>query len=423
MARFLPASLVLATPFLLMLGCSSSSDSPPASTPSDQDAAAQEGGNDDVTTEDAPVEAPAPTKATFVSEQSITIASTTTDHLAFPDVTRLKDGRILLVYRQGASHVDATGRIMKQFGTADGLTWTQPEVLYDEKDIDDRDPSVTTLSNGDVLVDYFQYKVMKLADGDMSVHHIFVGRSSDDAATFGPFTQVNPGSMSPSNPKLSSTGRWVDDTNQELMVQACSSAVLEVGGELILPAYGGNPLNLKDLAHCPKSTITMYTSTDGVKWAEKPLTFDLLNTWLQEPALLRLANGTTLMQVRTAKGASPSNPGKMMQATSTDDAKTFSALTSFPFVGHAPELAQMKSGLVLSGYRQLDDAYTQEWVSFSWSLDDGKTWSEPVQVEDCGAQECGYPSILELDSQRFLFVYYAPGGAAIQAVVYKYTLE
>ena len=410
--------------------CGDDSDSTPEPTPtpdasSEQDAAPDddaEAGISDVT-DASESEAAVPTKATFQVDQSLDIATVATGHLAFPDMTRLPDGRILLVYRQGAKHVDNSGRIMKQYGTSDALTWTAPEVLYDEEGIDDRDPSVATLANGDVWVNYFQYKTYALTDGTMSAHHIFAARSTDQGKTFGAFVQVNPGSMAPSNPKLNAEGRWVDDTDTELFVQASSSALLELGGELVVPSYGGYPLNLKDLAHCPKSWITLYKSVDGQSWAEEPVAFGATTTWLQEPALLRLASGRVLMHVRTATGSTPSNPGKMKQAVSTDEGATWSALEDFPFVGHAPELAQMKSGLLLTAYRELNDAYTQEWVSFSWSLDDGDTWSEPVRVQDCGASECGYPAILELEGQRFVLAYYAPGGKAIKAALYQYSLE
>ena len=422
----------LAVLALLLCSCGSDADNTSQQAASDAGQDEQEAGlgqqdagqdEQEAAAVEASPEAAAPTKAAFAVESTLTLASTPGRHLAFPDVTRLKDGRLLLVYREGASHVDASGRIMKEFGTSDALTWTAPEVLYDEPSIDDRDPSVATLSSGDVVVNYFQYKTMKLADGTMSVHHIFVGKSADDGKTFSPFTQVNPGSMSPSNPSLSPTGRWVDDANQELVVQASSSAVVELGGELLIAAYGGPPLNLADLAHCPKSTITLYASKDSSQWDERPIDFGSALTWLQEPSILKLASGTTLMHMRTATGSSPSNAGKMQQSTSPDDGKTWTARTSFPFIGHAPELAQMADGLVLSGYRELNDAYTKEWVSFSWSLDDGATWSEPVQVEDCGAVECGYPAILELDAGRVLFAYYAAGGSAIKGVIYKYTLQ
>lgn len=389
------------------------------------DAAAADGvGDEDAAeTSDAAAEAAAPSKATLAAQQTFTIATTPGRHLAFPDLARLKDGRILLVYREGATHVDPSGRIMKQFGTSDASQWTSPEVLYDAPDIDDRDPSVATLPSGEVVVNYFQYKSLKLADGTLSVHHIFLGTSTDDAATFGPFKQIDPGSMAPSNPKLSAAGRWVDDAEQELIVQASSSAVVELGGEYVVASYGGPPLNLADLAHCPKSTITLYASKDLAEWDERLLDLDSSTTWLQEPSLLRLASGKTLLHLRTATGSSPGNPGKMQQASSPDEGKTWAGRTSLAFIGHAPELAQLTSGLLLTGYRELNSAYTQEWVSLSWSLDDGVSWSEPVQVEDCGASECGYPAILELDAGRFLFAYYASGGSAIKAVVYHYTLE
>jgi hypothetical protein len=404
----------------LACACSSSDSSPPEST--EADASDLDASDESPDSADAPAEAVAHTKASFTAGETVTIASTG-KHLAFPDLTRLKDGRILLVYREGASHVDASGRIMKQFGTADGSQWTTPEVLYDEPGIDDRDPSVATLSSGDVVVNYFQYKTSSLADGTMSIHHIFVGKSSDDAQTFGPFVQIDPGSMAPSNPKLSSTGRWVDDADQELIVQASSSAMIELGGEYVVASYGGPPLNLADLAHCPKSTITLYASIDLATWQERPLALDSATTWLQEPSVLRLASGKTLMHMRTATGSSPSNAGKMQQTISADDGKTWSERTSFPFIGHAPELAQMASGLVLTGYRELNASYTQEWVSLSWSLDDGATWSDPIRVEDCGAVECGYPAILELDADHFLFAWYASGGSAIKAVIYQYSLQ
>lgn len=372
---------------------------------------------------DAAPDAPKPTQASFKVEQTFAIASTTNGHLAFPDLTRLADGRLMLVYRQGASHVDASGRIMKQFGASDGVTWTTPEVLYDAPGIDDRDPSVMTLSNGDVLVDYFQYKTVSTADGTMAVHHIFAGRSSDNGKTFGAFAQVDPGSMSPSNPHLDTAGLWVDGQSQPLFVWACSSPIVELGGQLVLPAYGGHPLNLANLAASPKSRISLFVSGDGQSWTAEPvLTNDAASSWLQEPALLPLSSGTTLMQMRTADGTSPSNAGKLMQSTSPDG-KSWSPPGSLPFVGHAPNLVELPGGLVLSAYRLLDDALTKESVAMSWSLDDGGAWSDPIQVADCGAVECGYPSMIELSPGRFLLVYYAPGGTSIEGVIYSYSLS
>ena len=328
---------------------------------------------------------------------------------------------MLIVYREGKSHVDDTGRIMKQFGTADGVTWTPPEVLYDEPVIDDRDPSVSTLANGNVVLTYFQYKTIVATDGEFAVGHVFVATSSDDGQTFGALTQVDPGSMSPTNPKLNAMGKWVDDANREITLYACSSPVLERNGQWTLPAYGGAAIS----GASPKWTLSMFeTSTTGSTWTEtRTLENALPDAWVTEPSLVRLASGKTLMHFRTADGESAGNAGKMMQSVSTDDRKTWSTPTPFSFVGHAPELAQFSSGLVLSAYRELDDELTREKVAFSWSLNEGSTWSDSIQVIDCGGSECGYQSIVELDRERFLLAYYAPGGKAIKAVIYRYSLE
>lgn len=403
---------------LLLSACGSSSADHPQAPDAGQEAAPPDAAADAVP------DAPKPTKASFKVEDTFTIASTSSGHLAFPDLARLADGRIMLVYRQGASHVDPSGRIMKQFGTADGKTWTAPAVLYDAPGIDDRDPSVATLSNGDVIVDYFQYKTVSTADGTMAVHHIFTGRSTDNGKSFGPFVQADSGSMSPSNPHLDSTGIWVDGQNQPLFVRACSSPIIEMGGQLVLPAYGGHPLNLADLAASPKSRISLFVSSDGQTWTEQPvLTNQATSSWLEEPVLLQLADGTTLMQIRTALGSSPSNAGKLMQSSLSPGAKSWSAPISLPFVAHAPNLIQLDGTLVLSAYRLLNDAYTTESVAFSWSLDDGGKWSDPIQVVDCHAVECGYPSMVGLGAGRFLLVYYAPGGTAIKGVIYDYSLS
>lgn len=405
--------------------CGSEESVSPGLQPPDADAGV-DAVQDDVGAE-AAVEsgAEAATEASFSVEQSFSIASVLSGHLAFPDLTRLADGRLLLVYRQGASHVDSTGKIMKQLGTADGLTWTDPEVLYDEPGTDDRDPSVTTLPDGSVLVTYFQYRILSVPDGTLAVHHCFAGRSQDNGATFGAFAQIDPGAMDPPSPVLDAQGHWVDANGEPITVQGCSSAAVEWNGKLVLPTYGGQSLNQANMAASPKSRIWLYESSDsGSTWTGSVAAADLApDHWLEEPALLVLDDGRALMHWRTASGASPGNPGRMMQVGWDDGAGAWTGPTEFSFVGHAPELAQLSSGLVLSGFRELNDTYTHEYVSFVWSLDRGATWSEPVRVKDCGTSECGYPAIEDLGDSRFLLVYYAPGGKAIDAVVYRVELK
>lgn len=122
----------------------------------------------------------------------------------------------------------------------------------------------------------------------------------------------------------------------------------------------------------------------------------------------------------TAAAASPSSPGNLYQTTSSDEGQSWSDYDDLGFIAHAPELMQLGNGVVVSAFRALNSRYTAESVSFVYSLDGGATWSEQVLVEACGSVECGYPGLLELAGNRFLIVYYAPGGIAIKGATYTF---
>ncbi len=360
----------------------------------------------------------------FQRDEQFVIYDGNGTHLAFPDVTRLENGKLMIVFRQGNSHVDSTGKIMKLFGEADGLTWQEePFVLTDVSGMDDRDPSVATLSNGRVLVNYFQYKTHSFTEGSVSLHHIFTTQSENNAASFGSLIQVDPGEMSPTEASLNDQGLWTDGNDEPFIIMASSSSVVEMENRWLLPAYGANALNLSALASMPRSRISLYESTDnGQHWTEQPVMHDeASDVWLMEPALLRLKDGRLLLHVRTAEGNSPSNPGPLKQSISDDNGQSWSSWSDFPFIAHAPELLQVENGAILSAFRWLNDAYSAEDVSFVVSLDGARSWSERIVIEDCGAAECGYPGLLQLDDGRLLVVYYSPGGRQIKAAIYSMT--
>ena len=46
----------------------------------------------------------------------------------FPVLLRLKTGRLLVVYRYGASHIDVRGKLAVSWSDDDGRTWSSPRV-------------------------------------------------------------------------------------------------------------------------------------------------------------------------------------------------------------------------------------------------------------------------------------------------------
>jgi hypothetical protein len=336
-------------------------------------------------------------------------------HLAFPDVARMPDGRLLLVYRQGTSHVDDSGRIVAREGSADGRTWSEPRVLVDTPGVDDRDPSIAVLPNGEVLLTWFPYWRHPLEGGTLVLHQVFAAKSLDGGRTFGEAVPVSGGPMSPEGVRLGEAV-WLGE-GEPIRVAACSSPAVEVGGSPVVPAYVGNAVDLGNLGNAPRSRIALLRQADGV-WGEDlvlPEVWD--DVWLQEPALLPLHDGRLLLHIRTARGDSPSSPGPLAQAVWRDGAWT--GWEDLGLVGHAPDLLEVADGTILSAIREVDDAFTTARVSVLWSTDRAASWSEPLRLLDCGEEECGYPSLLPLEEDRVFIAWYGLGGRRIETAVLR----
>lgn len=359
-------------------------------------------------------------------DSSFIIRKLDSGHVAFTDVVRMQDNRLLLVYREGLTHVDTSGKIIKHFGSADGKTWSEPMILFDEKGIDDRDPSVEVLNNGKVIINFFKY-----VRGDWinnpAIIHIYTGESHDNGQKFTDFFQIDKGDMLINNYQISKDSIWIDSTGNELTGKASSSGIIRFGDKLLLPAYGGYPLVRRPNTRVflsPQSKIYIFESiNNGTTWKEKELDIPGSDTvWLQEPSLLNSGDSLLIMHIRTAEGQSVFNPGKMAQSISADGGNTWTELQYFSFIGHSPELYRLSCGVIISGFRYMNDEYTTECVAFIYSIDNGKTWSEPFFVEYCGEEECAYPAFQQLDNNKFLMVFYGNNGHTINGSIYRFEI-
>ena len=386
------------------------------------DAGAPDGGDVDTDTDTWP-DLTGKECAFALSAAPLAIRAEPSGHVAFPDVARLPGGEILLVYREADEHgVDPVGRIVRQVGAADALEWSEPEVLHDTPDIDDRDPSVTVTADGEVVVNWFQYVYEATDDGDLGVHQVFFGRSDDLGATLAETSMVPSLSMDYPGAYVGDDELWLDAAGDPVVVTACSSPVREIGGGLFVQSYGGYAWNTANPA-APRSRISLFTSGDGGgTWTESPIADgQAADTWLQEPSLLALGPNRWIVQLRTADGMSPGNPGNLWQTTTDDGGATWSGYEDLGFVGHAPYLYRLSNGVLVSAFRWLNDAFTSTNVDFIYSMDAGVTWSELVPILDPQVVEVGYPSILELEGDKMLVVFYV-GGTTIRGAIYDFAL-
>ncbi|MEV6646860.1 sialidase family protein [Amycolatopsis sp. NPDC051371] len=111
-----------------------------------------------------------------------------TQHSAFPDVTRLPDGTLYVVFRQGSNHyVNRDGFLRATASHDDGRTWTAPAtVVAASAGTDYRDPSVSLSRTGTTLyLTYFKGTTAVGAAGS------FFRSSADNGATWSAETRID----------------------------------------------------------------------------------------------------------------------------------------------------------------------------------------------------------------------------------------
>lgn len=335
--------------------------------------------------------------------QTVVAHKATDKHLAFTDIEKTNDGKLLLVYREGDGHVEPNGRIMKQFGGLDGLSWDAPIELYNDKTYDDRDPSIMRLSNGDILLTFFKYHLS--SDKQKSVPnivHTFFARSKDNGNSFSEPIQIDPGKMSYGKEELyKKENLWYEKSNKNRLVpfKASSAAIVEGAGEkLFLPSYGVSPGLY--------GAISLGVSGDnGKTWSyQNVLEGSDEQLDLNEPALVMVDGSHWIMHVRTQKEG-----GYSYQTQTFDGGKSWSPYKNLGFIGHSPELIKLSNGVVVAAYRLIEVAgekISGVKVALKYSKDKGSSWSDFIIVEDCGLNECGYPGLLELSNGKLAVSYY-----------------
>jgi photosystem II stability/assembly factor-like uncharacterized protein len=301
---------------------------------------------------------------------------------AFPDVCRLRDGRLMAVFYAGYGHVALPserlprgGRIVYCFSSDEGRTWSDARTLFDSPD-DDRDPSIVQLRDGRLLCNFFSLRKKENADEG---ERAWIGLGSWLVES-------------------SDQGRTWSEPRQVSRDYYCSSPVRELAaGKLILGLYRQDEKG---------SNGAVVLSEDGGKtWGS---VIDIPNGGYKldaETDIILLKDGTLLAAQREPKIT-------MCWSRSKDGGKTWSISQPFGFPGHCPYFLRTKDDIIVLAHRLPQ-------TSLHSSLDEGKTWSENVIVDDfIGA----YPSMVNLKDGSVLIIYYEEGeGSSIRARKFRAT--
>jgi hypothetical protein len=301
---------------------------------------------------------------------------------AFPDVCRLKDGRLMCVYYAGYAHVSLPnkehprgGQVSCSYSSDEGRTWSKPSVVYDGPH-DDRDPSVVQLADGTILCNFFSLSHAKKAGKSFDFEGSFLVSSKDEGETWTAARMIN-------------------------AKHPCSAPIRVLkNGELILGVYGDRD----GLAYGG-----VVKSADGGKTWSEVIVMNNNGAHLDaEVDVVQLKDGSLYAALRGGKGA------PMHWSRSRDLGKTWTICKPIGFAAHCPYFHRATDGTILLAHRIPS-------TSLHYSRDEGKTWSENVKVDAVGG---AYPSMVDLVDGSILIVFYEEGaGSNVRARRFKVTLE
>ena len=146
------------------------------------------------------------------------------NYQTFPDVCRLQDGRLMVVFYNSYGHLGFPndqwpkgGRICYCTSGDEGHSWSKAQVLYDGPQ-DDRDPSIVQLKSGRLICNFFSLRKGTKPDKPFVGLGTWIVTSDDVGKTW-------------SEPRKIYDDIWY-----------CSSPIRELSdGRLILGLYRGNP--------------------------------------------------------------------------------------------------------------------------------------------------------------------------------------
>ena len=302
-------------------------------------------------------------------------------YMAFTDVAWLSASELGLVCYSGKAHSIAYTQIELRRSRDNGRSWTNGKVIVNpQTELDVRDPHLTRLKDGTLLVNYFLF------------------RDKTDGIRSKVITSTNGGKT------------WTPPVTIEtpLTWNATSGKIFEAGDAvLLMPIYGKKPGTNKDEAGVVESRDGGATWTGYRTLAASP-THDV-----SEMEFARLGDGTLVALIRVDQ----SRTG--LRTVSTDNGKTWSVPESCP-VGHAPGLLVDESLLLVNHRGPPADAnavdYAGRATTISVSTDGGKTFAASLAIGPAAGADCAYGGIVKLPkgaAAQYFTSFYAPSAKEV----------
>lgn len=312
-------------------------------------------------------------------------------HLAFPDVCLLNDGSLLVTYRDAIDHWNAPSRIMTTRcpNPMERLEFDPPQCICDT-DLDDRDPSLTQLPDGTLLLSFVRYQKEKMGvvidsntgeqlgyipDAEQPPTPLALVKSKDNGKSWGPPKDIT-----------------LLDPPKELGNRLATTASMVVlpGGDLLMPI------------HNYRGSYVIRSKDGGESWGEVTPIAVAEAPIFEEPTITELQDGRLLAFLR----ADNRGEGYLYQALSADEGRTWTEPERLNLWGLPAHVLQLSDGRIVAtyGYRRIPCGvrYCVARPGPTWSVAD----EYALRSDGHSFGDLGYPSSVELPDGSVFTVYY-----------------
>lgn len=327
-------------------------------------------------------------------------------YAAWPTVGRLSDGRLMATFSAGRiMHVCPFGKTVACYSYDEGKSWTSPFAVADTP-FDDRDGGIA-VKGKQVLITTFNntfsfQRAENARRGDGAVKDIIEN-----------YIKLN------ENADNSLVGSWVyvsEDGGNTFPV-GYRMPITAPHGPIVLRDgryfYVGRSFSVEDKylekgvyrEFLPEGIYYM-TSEDGYNWTKpQPIPIKAVDgdLWC-EPCAFEREDGGISVLVRVQRFSPAIGPLRTYQTDCSADGKEWSEPRDLGLLASPPHVMRHSSGALVCVVGRREKPYAEQAII---SRDDGKTWSEPINLSPKAVSgDMGYPSSAELSDGSILTAFY-----------------
>ncbi|KKN80810.1 hypothetical protein LCGC14_0326160 [marine sediment metagenome] len=364
-------------------------------------------------------------------------------YCAFPGACRMADGRIIVVFYNGTGHVTRTdqrkggGAIAYTISGDEGRTWSEPAMLLDTEE-DDRDPSISLLRDGRLMLSYFRLGTVPVLTGDgVYIAEIVAGVETRDggssAARTNPGTFILPLSQKTFNSRH--VRKLQHDAGTSSPVRDFGNGLLMLGSYhidqpyVIRSADNGKTWQVFDI---PNGGKHLDAETDIIELVQSRelTTGESCGEPPGSAGVGSVADAPSLGKSQTGNPSpAPARFYAVMRGhncnghySTSNDGKNWTVAEDIGFPLHCPVLHRVQLDVEKGrGEKSTEPgqvaivpkhptaillAHRVPATALHYSLDECKTWKGPIQIDSCGG---AYPCFVTCRDGSVLVIYYTEG--------------